>query len=186
MKPAGSRDEAFCGLQEWSAYAQTKTARHKLTKFLKDHGHLLESDQAQSVASSPCERASQNGASLNGASSAAFRDVQVSCPTLLPEIFGFCPTLCPEFSGFCLGILAVRAAIAVLLENLKALAMCPHGEVSWQVCGKESEGCLVCCENINAMGTYFAQICQAHRLTYLMVTCRRSISVLNAWTGPDC
>lgn len=89
MKPAESRDEAFCGLQEWSAYAQTKTARHKLTKFLKDHGHLLESDQAQSAASSPCEAASQNGASLNGASSAAFRDVQVSCPTLFPDFPAF-------------------------------------------------------------------------------------------------
>ena len=155
MKPAGSRDEAFCGLQEWSAYAQTKTARHKLTKFLKDHGHLLESDQSQSAASSPCETASQNGAS-----SAAFRDVQVSCPTLLPECSGFCPTLCPDNSGFCLGILAVRAALAALLEDWKDLATCPHVEVSWwRVCGKGSEGCLVCSENINASGKYLAKIC---------------------------
>ncbi len=78
-------------LQEWSAYAQTKTARHKLAKFLKDHGHLLEPDQAQSAASLPSQTASQNGASLNGAnlklvSSAAFRDVQVSSSTLCPGV----------------------------------------------------------------------------------------------------
>ena len=168
-------DKAFCGLQEWSAYAQTKTARHKLTKFLKDHGHLLESDKAQSAASSPSEASSRNGASLNGASSAGSRDVQVSCPTL-----------CPECSGFCLGILAVRAAIAALLKNWKALARRPHIKVSGRACGKEIEGCLVCSEHINAIGKYFAQICQAHRLINLVLTCRRSISALNAWTGPDC
>jgi (p)ppGpp synthase/HD superfamily hydrolase len=30
-----------CLSQEWIAYAQTKTARHKLAKFLKDHADLL-------------------------------------------------------------------------------------------------------------------------------------------------
>ncbi|CAL5224551.1 g7251 [Coccomyxa viridis] len=75
--------------QEWSAYAQTKTARHKLTKFLKDHGHLLEPDSAQSDSSSASE-----AASLNGASSATFNDTQtlnltIECldrPGLLAEI----------------------------------------------------------------------------------------------------
>lgn len=28
--------------QEWIAYAQTKTARHKLAKFLKDHADLVD------------------------------------------------------------------------------------------------------------------------------------------------
>lgn len=67
-------------LQEWSAYAQTKTARHKLNKFLKDHGHLLEANQAASAASAP----SAEAASLNGVSSTAYREDQVclsgSCP----------------------------------------------------------------------------------------------------------
>ena len=62
-------------LQEWTAYAQTKTARHKLTKFLKDHGHLLEEAvNAESYSSS----APGQKASLNGASSATFSDIQVS------------------------------------------------------------------------------------------------------------
>lgn len=37
-------------MQEWIAYAQTKTARHKLAKFLKDHADLLESDTPSAVA----------------------------------------------------------------------------------------------------------------------------------------
>ena len=68
------------GMQEWSAFAQTKTARHKLTKFLKDHGHLLEPDNAQSDSSSASE-----AASLNGASSATFNDIQASCSGLFHE-----------------------------------------------------------------------------------------------------
>ncbi len=73
-------DAMHGAVQEWSAYAQTKTARHKLTKFLKDHGHLLEPDSAQSDSSSASE-----AASLNGASSATFNDTQVSCPRLFQE-----------------------------------------------------------------------------------------------------
>lgn len=37
----------LCDVKEWIAYAQTKTARHKLAKFLKDHADLLgPSDEA--------------------------------------------------------------------------------------------------------------------------------------------
>ena len=60
-------------MQEWCTYAQTKTARHKLTKFLKDHGHLLESDGAQSESSS-----APKAFLLNGASSATFNEIQVT------------------------------------------------------------------------------------------------------------
>ena len=60
-------------VQEWSAYAQTKTARHKLSKFLKDHAHLLEANQAASAPGSP----SAEAASANGASSTAYREDQV-------------------------------------------------------------------------------------------------------------
>ncbi len=67
-------------MQEWTAYAQTKTARHKLAKFLKDNGHLLEPDSAQSDSSSASE-----AASLNGASSATFNDIQVCCSGLYQE-----------------------------------------------------------------------------------------------------
>ena len=68
----------LAALQEWSAFAQTKTARHKLNKFLKDHCHLLEEAvNAQSESSS----AAGQKASLNGASSATFSDIQVSSRT---------------------------------------------------------------------------------------------------------
>ena len=63
-------------VQEWSKYAQTKTARHKLSKFLKDHGHLLEANQAASASAAP----SAEAASANGASSTAYREDQVCKP----------------------------------------------------------------------------------------------------------
>lgn len=79
-------------LQEWAAYAQTKTARHKLTKFLKDHGHLLEE---QPIEAQPEESSSASeAASANGAGGASFKDVQVGNLTF------FYPLLsCPQ-SGF--------------------------------------------------------------------------------------
>lgn len=44
--------EPSCVLaQEWIAYAQTKTARHKLAKFLKDHADLLDSGTPPDVTS---------------------------------------------------------------------------------------------------------------------------------------
>ncbi|BDA49388.1 probable GTP diphosphokinase RSH1, chloroplastic [Coccomyxa sp. Obi] len=49
--------------QEWIAYAQTKTARHKLAKFLKDHADLLDSgtppDMTSREASSGLQQASE-------------------------------------------------------------------------------------------------------------------------------
>ena len=40
----------MCTAQEWIAYAQTKTARHKLAKFLKDHADLVDPESAPDVA----------------------------------------------------------------------------------------------------------------------------------------
>jgi len=68
----------LAAVQEWTAYAQTKTARHKLNKFLKDHGHLLEEAVSAQLESSS---AAGQKASLNGASSATFSDIQVSSRT---------------------------------------------------------------------------------------------------------
>lgn len=81
MLPGPATDALHCAaLQEWSVFAQTKTARHKLAKFLKDHGHLLEPDSAQSDSSSAAAAASNNGAS-----SATFSDIQVTGSEVVTE-----------------------------------------------------------------------------------------------------
>ena len=103
--PAPAADALHCAaLQEWSAFAQTKTARHKLTKFLKDHGHLLEPDSAQSDSSSAAEAASSNGAS-----STTFNDIQVTCSQVSQKI----PAAC-----FCIAAAAAIFCRTALIESI--------------------------------------------------------------------
>lgn len=76
-------DPLLCVLaQEWVAYAQTKTARHKLAKFLKDHADLLDSgthpDMTSREASSGLQQASEASSTSNWAAAKEEAESQAS------------------------------------------------------------------------------------------------------------
>jgi (p)ppGpp synthase/HD superfamily hydrolase len=71
--------------QEWTAYARTKTARHKLAKFLKDHAELLCEDGA--AADAPSQQQQQLGSASEEAPQVLNLTIQCADrPGLLAEI----------------------------------------------------------------------------------------------------
>ena len=65
-------------VQEWVAYAQTKTARHKLAKFLKDHADLLDSGTPPDVASREASSGLQQASEASTSGWAAAREEAAS------------------------------------------------------------------------------------------------------------
>ncbi len=81
-------DALVCLLQSWLKLAQTKTARHKLSKFLARHAHLIPADKQETVAAGVLlgEREKAGASSGNGrVQTAAKADDSVQSAWLMVE-----------------------------------------------------------------------------------------------------